>query len=422
MPRTAILACALVALAVGWLAYRAARLMNVPGAPDPARWVMQDFRDAIYFPVRAVLDGGNPYDVRAYLRTYPVGQAFPPYSPLLLLLHAPLAPLPLATAQVTYLVGNVFLTFGLAYAVLRLTGGASMTQTMLLGAVVLLSRPGQFNVLLGQPTLLLVAGVYLALFWPRRSPAWAAVGLALTSMKPTYAVPLALLMLARSEWRSVLIGGGLAVVGAALGAVGPLVAAGGPGAFAALLPANYAAFAAESAADPGISLHRVDAGVIVSRLIGRPPGTLLDIVLFVSIVGIGALALRRAARDDVALSAGVACSTILACVYHSSYNLVLLMLPAVALLRATPDPAWLRTSRLRALLWLAYCGLAMNYLASENAVRLLGFGGALRTLVGSLNSVGVLVLFVTYCSLTLRRGAAARDLLPAPAHALGGHA
>ena len=401
------LGAALFALAIAVLAERAGRLMNVPGSPDAVHWVMQDFRDAIYLPLRAVLDGANPYDVRRYVATYPVGQTFPPYSPFLLVAHAPLGALPAGVAQTAYLALNVLLTLGLAYVSLRLTGGASLAQTMLLAGVVLLSRPGQFNVLVGQPTLLLVAGVYLALFWAPRRPGVAAVGLALTSMKPTYAVPLGLLMLARGDWRPLLIGGVLAVLGAVLGAIGPVLAAGGPAEFAALLPANYAAFALESSADPSVSLHRVDAGVIVSRLLGRPPGTPLEMGLFLAIVGIGALALRHSARNDLALSAGVACSTILACVYHASYDLVLLVLPAVALLRAASTPAWLRPTWLRALLGLAYCGLAMNYLASENAAHLLDFGGALRALVGTLNSVGVMVLFAAYCSVALRGGTTA---------------
>jgi hypothetical protein len=412
-PVATLLSCALFALAVALLAYRAGRLMNVPGAPDTTHWVMQDFRDAIYYPVRSLLEGGNPYDSHRYMATYPVGQTFPPYSPLLLLLHAPVGLLPPATAQTAYLVLNVLLTVGLAYGVLRLTGTASLTQTAFLAGLVLLSRPGQFNVLLGQPTLLLVAGVYLGLFWARRRPAWAAVGFALTSMKPTYAVPLAVLMLARGDWRPVLLGGALAAMAAALGAIGPVVAAGGPGPFIALLPENYVAFARAESANPILSIHRVDAGVILAQLLGRPPGALLDAGLFALAGGIGAVALRRAGRDDVALSAGVACSTILACIYQSSYNLVLLVLPAVALARTQRDAAWLRPPWLRGLLWLAYGGLALNYLASESSARLLDFGGGLRAVVGMLNSLGVLVLFATYCTAALRGRAPARELVPA---------
>ena len=408
----ALVGGAIFALAVGWLGYRAALLMNVPGEPDAVHWVMQDFRDAIYFPVRSFLDWGNPYDSRVHMATYPVGQTFPPYSPLLLLLHAPLGLLPLGAAQVIYMVFNVLLTLVLAHAVLRCTGGSSATQALLIAGVVLLSRPGQLNVLLGQPTLLLVCGVYLALLEAPRRPWLAGLGLALTSMKPTYAVPLALLMLARGAVRPVLIGGGVAVVGAALAGIGPVSAAGGARAFVGLMVDNYAVFAAQDSADPLQSVLRIDVSVILARLLGHPPGTAVDAVSFGLVVGLGALALRRADRDapgDIALIAGITCSTILACVYQLSYNLVLLLLPVVALLRQARNAVWLRPPWLHALLLLAYAGLAVNYLASESAARLLSFSPLLRVFASTVNSLGVLTLFVIYCSGGLRIRVRAAD-------------
>jgi hypothetical protein len=217
----------------------------------------------------------------------------------------------------------------------------------------------------------------------------------------------------------VLRGAALSVLGALLGAAGPVLAAGGPAAFAALLPHNYAVCAAESAAEPILTIHRVDAGVLLARLLGRPPGALLDAGLCATIVGLGALALRRAARADLAVSTGIACSTMLACVYQSSYNLILLVLPAVALLRARHAPAWGRPSWLRAVLALAYTGLAVNYLASENAARLLDFGPGLRALVAMLNSTAVLVLYAAYCAVALRRPVAALEALAGSALAPG---
>jgi hypothetical protein len=92
------------------------------------------------------------------------------------------------------------------------------------------------------------------------------------------------------------------------------------------------------------------------------------------------------------------------------------------MLRAGHASDWLRPPWLRALLGLAYCGLAMNYLASDNAARLLDYGGALRALVGVLNSLGVLVLFAAYCSVALRGRAAAREQVPAAVGTLGGPA
>ncbi len=47
-----------------------------------------DFRDAVYYPVVAFVDGVNPYDPGSYYRAYPVGQEFPLYSPIHLVVHA----------------------------------------------------------------------------------------------------------------------------------------------------------------------------------------------------------------------------------------------------------------------------------------------------------------------------------------------
>ena len=63
-------------------------------------WGMADFRDVVYFPCRAVLEGVNPYDVTSYRQHFEgqVGNNFPLYSPLILVLHFPLAFLPYHTA------------------------------------------------------------------------------------------------------------------------------------------------------------------------------------------------------------------------------------------------------------------------------------------------------------------------------------
>src|SRR5438105_5517732 len=82
---------------VGFLASRTvAHLHDLENAEDASRWGLGDFRDVIYFPTRAVLDGVNPYDSAPtddptrYRGRYPVGNVFPIYSPLLFVLDGPL--------------------------------------------------------------------------------------------------------------------------------------------------------------------------------------------------------------------------------------------------------------------------------------------------------------------------------------------
>src|SRR5262245_8120503 len=105
MPATrttiAAVAFALAAAAAGG---RTLASLNVAGRPDIPRYGMHDFRDAIYYPAVALLDGRNPYDVPDYTGRYPVARKFPLFSPMTLLVYAPLALLSPDAASVTFLI------------------------------------------------------------------------------------------------------------------------------------------------------------------------------------------------------------------------------------------------------------------------------------------------------------------------------
>src|SRR6266404_6361874 len=72
------LALALIAFlaVVAVLSARALSKLNVPGAPNGTDWALSDFRDAVYYPERAFLDGKDPYDYDNVQRTYPIGNFF----------------------------------------------------------------------------------------------------------------------------------------------------------------------------------------------------------------------------------------------------------------------------------------------------------------------------------------------------------
>ncbi len=328
-----------VALAVvlAVLAQRAVTRINVPGRVEPARWVLQDFRDAVYYPVVAFLDGRNPYDQPAQARTYPVGQPFPPYLPLTLLAHLPFGLLPHAQAGDLYLVVVVGLTAALA--AMAIAGcGLAVTAAGVLGltAVLLLSRPGHMNLLLGQVAVQVAIGTYAALRWARPRPFLAGFGLALAMLKPTYGVPLAILMLlGRGDVAAVVIG---AVVSVALSAVAlvPLAhAAGGVGPFMASVGGSAAAFSAEGTSNAWSSFARIDLVALLARVLGRVPDGWMEIALGLAVTAAGVIGLRRLRGDRTVpttqLAVGLACLTLLIGSYHQAYDGVLLVQPAVAL-------------------------------------------------------------------------------------------
>ena len=88
--RAGTVAALAFAAVVSLVAVRTFRELGLLGVPRDARHGMQDFRDAVYYPVVSLLEGRNPYDAADHLARYPVGSKFSLYAPLTLLLHLPL--------------------------------------------------------------------------------------------------------------------------------------------------------------------------------------------------------------------------------------------------------------------------------------------------------------------------------------------
>jgi Glycosyltransferase family 87 len=393
---------------LGILVHRAVPRINVPGKIDPARWVLQDFRDAVYYPVVAFLDGRNPYDQAAQAEAYPVGQGFPPYLPLTLVAHLPFGLVPHEEADALYAVAVLALTTVLA--VLALGGaGVPVTAATTLGltALLLASRPGQMNLLLGQVTAQVVIGAYVALRWARTWPLLAGLGLALATLKPTYGVPLAVLMLlGRGDVAAVAAG---AAVSAALclAALVPLVhAAGGVAPFVASLGDSSTAFSVEHTSNAWSSFARIDVVALAARLLGRVPESWMEVMLGVTVMAVALAALRRLRGDEraptVQLGVGLICLTLLIATYHQAYDALLLAQPAIALGAGT----WGRgVVAPRALRWTVLALLAVpavNFLASGTMVAGLSIGGPAWLAVTVANPLALLAAWGVHLGLACR--------------------
>jgi hypothetical protein len=388
--RVVVLALAFVAIA-GVTAFRVVRDLNVAGQPHAPHYGMQDFRDAIYFPVIALLDGHNPYDVRDYLGRYPVGNKFPLYAPMALGVYLPFGMASQDHAAYGFLLLNLLLTLVLAYFALRI-GGASPNPAAVLGvgALLLASHPGHMSAFIGQCTTYVVIGVYLAFLFARRRPWIAASGLALACLKPTFGGPAALLLLARGDARVVARALAMAAVASAIVSVPLAWAAGGIGSLVASLWGNYAMWD-QTFVSSARSIFRIDALAFFGRLLGRNLTTVEDLALTTIIMGLGALGIRRLARaerdgGDV-LSASLACVTILAGTYHQAYDGLILAGPAIAV------AGGLGRGPARLVLAAAIALPAVNYLATDSAVERLQIEGASWVLLGSLNGAALLLAF-----------------------------
>ncbi|MGI8521423.1 MAG: glycosyltransferase 87 family protein, partial [Actinomycetota bacterium] len=158
-----LIGCAVFASALGVALLRTTPLSEVFGVRLSMPWTMNDFKTAIYCPVVIFQEGGNPYDREQFLRFCPVRDVFPLYLPATLILHAPFGLLPIGAAALAYFTLNVLLSLAIVVLALRLAGGTVTAAHVLLGAGLLLfSRPGQWNLLLGQPGLVLAIATYVA--------------------------------------------------------------------------------------------------------------------------------------------------------------------------------------------------------------------------------------------------------------------
>ena len=371
-----------------------------------------DFALAVYYPVRAFLDGSNPYDQPPYLASYPVPNAFAPYLPSTLVLHLPFAFVDPGLARAWYLVIAICLTLVLAFLSLKLSGvKVSTAAVLLLGAAVVLSRPGRQNLLLGQVTLELVLATYMTLYYAHSAPRLSGLGLSLALTKLSYGGPLALLLLMRGHRRAVAYAG-LCVLLLNV-PVGAILAyrAGGVSPFTEQLSTTFGGFqAAGPANNPVISPYRIDAVALLARFVGQPPDLAGQLLVTLAILGLAAVANRRLGEepDSLGVSAGLNSTAVLLCVYHQNYDLLLLTMPFVWAasrgLHRLVDSRSVRITRV-----VLFTFLAVNYTASDSVLRRLGFltgGEGLEALVSDprarlLASLNGLALLSLFCALVV---------------------
>jgi Glycosyltransferase family 87 len=331
-----------------------------PVHPTLERYGLQDFRDNFYYPSVAFLQGRNPYDVDDYRAHYAIDRPLPPYSPISLLVHLPLALLPFGAAEAADIAVNALLLLVLARIAL-LGAGASITAGRIFGlaALMILSRAGQQTLYIGQCSVYVALGAAVALVEARRRPWLAGLGLAIACLKPSYGLPLGLLMLCRRDLAAFARGAALAAVAGVAGASVPVVAAGGIAPFIASVRHGMSVIATDPSFHESTSLIRVDTGALVGRFLGRPPGAAVEILIGFLLLGSAGWILcrrealagneaatigggRAAAPGARPVGDGLACLALLLGLYHQSYDTLLLVLPIATLLWGAEGPgrAW----------------------------------------------------------------------------------
>ena len=378
---------------------RVAPLQQVGALRVGAPWVMDDFRHVVYYPSRAFWDGLNPYDSSSYMKRYPVDVAVSLYAPAIFLLFLPFALLPLGASSISYFILTVLLTLVLAWAALQLSGWRPTSSSILaVGGIVLLSRPGHWNLLSGQVTLVLVLATYCALRFSQSAPPLAGAGIALALLKPTFGMPLILVLLAQGARRALAWGIGLA---AALNL--PVLAVlvrreGGLSPFLTTVAQTSHATTTKLAADAMGGVWRVDLPALVSRLSGQPLGTWTGSLVGAAVLLPVMLMSRRLGESNGSaqkhvLTALVCCAVLLS-IYHLAYDLLLLTLPGAVVARALQGASPFRGIHVAQAL--AFAVLALNYMATESVLTALQLAPWQRMILVSANGLALTGLFGLY--------------------------
>ncbi len=412
-----VLAVCLFVLITGFFFQRNLSKLVVPKGDNAGRWAYAAYRDATYYPVVALLEGKNPYDAELYMKTYPVGDVLPPYLPITLVLHLPLGLVDFQTSVVLYFLLTLLLTVILSAMMLRIADiPLTVPWVFGLSTALLLTRPGQNNLLLGECTVPMAIGVYLLVSSRWRKSNLAILGFIMMVIKPTYGLPLGVLLLARRDYRTVLSGGIITAV-LAFSVTGVLAHhAGGVGPLVSSLVESYHASEDHPDSDPATSPSRIDAKGVIGRILQTDPGVAVEFGLLMVLLGLGCLALRKLdtlpetpGKDSLIL--GVVCLVTLTSIFHQPYDLLLLAGPWLLLAVRGNQPPWNDCPRLR---WFTL-GLMtiplVNYVGSATAFEYLGIeiGTPLWIALSSVNGVVLLVVLGVYLKLAFRGLVPSRD-------------
>lgn len=346
---------------LGGMVWRMSHKVLIPGEPklSEARGTegMGDYRDAVYYPIRATLDGVNPYDCETEPRAngqpryrnnprYPVLNIFPLFSPLILLLFSPFALIEdFRLSMVCYGAFNVLLLLVYAFALWRAVGRQpTVGSVAALAAVILITQPGRANFIAGQVALPLTLALFGALQWGRSQPWLSGLMLTLASFKPTFGVPLGLLMLCRQDFRAAGLGALLSGVIATGGLLLIFSRSGDLERIVPILQQNQHELEAHPGVNPATSTARIDGLAATDRWFGKSGGAFLKIAVPLLVLSLAGLAVWKRAEDlpnegAMGIVGLVVILAVLLSIYHLFYDALPLWIPILSLL-AAPRDVW----------------------------------------------------------------------------------
>lgn len=294
---------------------------------------MVDFKNGGYLPALAFRNGVNPYSEEICER-YPKDRPTPPYSPVVFVIHLPFTAMSFDVACVVYFVLNVALYGVLAYWSLTMSRSRFFWAGWLtIFGLIVFSRPGHISLYNGYFTPILALGTLAAVHFGKSNPVISGVGLLLTSCKPTFVIPLVILMVCRKNYRAVATGLALSAVFGAAGLMW-LASFSSLGEVIAGVRQGQAAHLADEFEIPANTWTRIDLTGATAKVMEWDPGNGVYFGVMLVLLVVPCIAVWRIADDEsnsgaTGLSAMIVLLAMLVTIYHHAYDGLLLVVPWV---------------------------------------------------------------------------------------------
>jgi hypothetical protein len=268
----------------------------------------------------------------------------------------------------------------------------------------LVSRAGHITLYTGYFTMELVWGTLVALKYAEQRPWWAAVGILFASGKPTFAIPLGLVLWARGNYRALILGVGLSGMAAAI----PCWYLARAHGWLNLVEA-FRTGQREHLADPSVlpvnSWTRIDLPGGICKWLEVNPGEsylLLGMLLLIA-WPLGRLYQLRAEGDRqgaTTTSGMIAILAILTTIYHHAYDGLLVIGVLAGLVFAAPPAAWKLDWPSRLMLIVLVTSPLWNYGSTESILRRLPDIPRAKEILSSVNSLMLAIGLVWFLWMT----------------------
>ena len=295
---------------------------------------MSDFH-SMYTYAKAFRRGLSPYeshDTEELVMSRPSA----PFSPLIFFIMWPLSMLPIHLADVLLCMANLAMIGWIARQVF-IYAGVKVNRGWWLAVFgfLIISRAGHITLFTGYFTLLLVIGTLMAFEYGKKSPWLSGIGILLASVKPTYFLPLLIILVFRRNYKAAAIGllFSCAVVFAGLSW---LALDSSYSNVLATIEHGHDAFRDDPTEFPINTWTRIDLVGMFAKAIDWNPSKFVYLIAMVALLIPPGLVIRKIALTEnnpsaTGLSAFIGILALLVAIYHHSYDCLLFTVPWLAM-------------------------------------------------------------------------------------------